>query len=200
MLDRCLGCGSCMIAAGARQRNNVPALPQATARTGLTANLGPQIVERDGGQTFVAGKHCSPDHVHALREHETPCMHVYARSRQLKWTLRQESSCRCPNAVWVVAIAHDSMSVSRAIFQLVRIRHGQREMEKSLNPGIATRMRGVVEKCNLCRARFHSAKEKAAGCWKARNRRCRLHSSMRRSLPDPCDFPDLETWPIRMIL
>jgi molybdopterin-containing oxidoreductase family iron-sulfur binding subunit len=35
-------------------------------------------------------------------------------------------------------------------------------MEKSLNPGVATRMRGVVEKCNLCHARFHAAKEKAA--------------------------------------
>jgi molybdopterin-containing oxidoreductase family iron-sulfur binding subunit len=35
-------------------------------------------------------------------------------------------------------------------------------MEKSLNPGIAVRMRGVVEKCNMCPARLHSAKEKAA--------------------------------------
>lgn len=35
-------------------------------------------------------------------------------------------------------------------------------MEKSLNPGVAVRMRGVVEKCNLCHARLHSAKEKAA--------------------------------------
>ena len=37
-----------------------------------------------------------------------------------------------------------------------------RGMEKSLNPGVAVRMRGVVEKCNLCHARLHSAMEKAA--------------------------------------
>jgi molybdopterin-containing oxidoreductase family iron-sulfur binding subunit len=35
-------------------------------------------------------------------------------------------------------------------------------MEKSLSPGVAVRMRGVVEKCNLCHARLHAAKEKAA--------------------------------------
>jgi len=35
-------------------------------------------------------------------------------------------------------------------------------MEKSLNPGVSSRMRGVVEKCNLCHARLHSAMEKAA--------------------------------------
>jgi molybdopterin-containing oxidoreductase family iron-sulfur binding subunit len=39
-------------------------------------------------------------------------------------------------------------------------------MEKSLNPGAAVRMRGVVEKCNLCHARLHAAKDKAAGAGK----------------------------------
>jgi molybdopterin-containing oxidoreductase family iron-sulfur binding subunit len=39
-------------------------------------------------------------------------------------------------------------------------------MEKSLNPGVAVRMRGVVEKCNLCHARLHTAKEKAAALGK----------------------------------
>jgi menaquinone reductase, iron-sulfur cluster-binding subunit len=35
-------------------------------------------------------------------------------------------------------------------------------MERSLNPGVSVRMRGVVEKCNLCHARLHAAQEKAA--------------------------------------
>jgi molybdopterin-containing oxidoreductase family iron-sulfur binding subunit len=39
-------------------------------------------------------------------------------------------------------------------------------MEKSLNPGVSVRMRGVVEKCNLCHARLHSAMEKAAAAGK----------------------------------
>jgi len=39
-------------------------------------------------------------------------------------------------------------------------------MEKSLNPGVAVRMRGVVEKCNMCHARLHSAQAKAAAAGK----------------------------------
>jgi menaquinone reductase, iron-sulfur cluster-binding subunit len=39
-------------------------------------------------------------------------------------------------------------------------------MEKSLNPGVSVRMRGVVEKCNLCHARYHEALEKAAAAGK----------------------------------
>jgi molybdopterin-containing oxidoreductase family iron-sulfur binding subunit len=35
-------------------------------------------------------------------------------------------------------------------------------MEKTLNPDVAPRMRGVVEKCNFCHGRLHAAREKAA--------------------------------------
>jgi len=39
-------------------------------------------------------------------------------------------------------------------------------MEKTLNPGVSVRMRGVVEKCNLCHARLHAAEDKAAAAGK----------------------------------
>jgi Fe-S-cluster-containing hydrogenase components 1 len=35
-------------------------------------------------------------------------------------------------------------------------------MEKTLNPDVAPRMRGVVEKCNFCHGRLHAARAKAA--------------------------------------
>jgi len=35
-------------------------------------------------------------------------------------------------------------------------------MKKQLNPNVAPRMRGVVEKCNFCHGRLHLAKQKAA--------------------------------------
>jgi molybdopterin-containing oxidoreductase family iron-sulfur binding subunit len=35
-------------------------------------------------------------------------------------------------------------------------------MEATLNPGVAPRMRGVVEKCNFCHGRLHAAEAKAA--------------------------------------
>jgi molybdopterin-containing oxidoreductase family iron-sulfur binding subunit len=39
-------------------------------------------------------------------------------------------------------------------------------MEKTLNPSVAPRMRGVVEKCNFCHGRWHAAKERAAAAGK----------------------------------
>jgi molybdopterin-containing oxidoreductase family iron-sulfur binding subunit len=35
-------------------------------------------------------------------------------------------------------------------------------MEKTLNPDVAPRMRGVVEKCNFCHGRWHAAQRRAA--------------------------------------
>jgi ferredoxin len=39
-------------------------------------------------------------------------------------------------------------------------------MEKSLNPDVTPRMRGVVEKCNFCHGRWHAAKQLAAALGK----------------------------------
>lgn len=39
-------------------------------------------------------------------------------------------------------------------------------MEKTLNPGAAPRMRGVVEKCNFCQGRLHAARERAEAAGK----------------------------------
>jgi molybdopterin-containing oxidoreductase family iron-sulfur binding subunit len=39
-------------------------------------------------------------------------------------------------------------------------------MEKTLNPDVAPRMRGVVEKCNFCHGRWHAAREQAAAAGK----------------------------------
>ncbi|HUC28416.1 MAG TPA: 4Fe-4S dicluster domain-containing protein [Candidatus Acidoferrum sp.] len=154
-LDRCTGCGACMVACAAE--NNVAALPQATARTGLTPMLVRKVSNgMEGGarrEVFIPimCMHC---------EHDTPCVRV------------------CPQqAVEVDKATGIVMQVPQRClgcrYCMTACPYHARYfnwwdpswpsgMEKSLNPGVATRMRGVVEKCNLCHARLHSAKEKAA--------------------------------------
>src|SRR5947208_16964061 len=70
-LDRCTGCGSCMIACASE--NNVPALPQASPRNGLTPVLVRKVSNGQDGnsrrETFIPilCMHC---------EHDTPCVKV----------------------------------------------------------------------------------------------------------------------------
>jgi len=158
-LDRCTGCGACMVACASE--NNVAPTPQATPRTGITPMLVRKVSNGMKGlarrETFVPimCMHC---------EHETPCVKVcpqqaveFERATGIVMQMPQRClGCRycmtaCPyharyfnwrDPVWPAG------------------------MEKSLNPGVATRMRGVVEKCNLCHARLHAAKEKAAASGK----------------------------------
>ena len=58
-------------------------------------------------------------------------------------------------------LLHDGMPVSCAVFQLVGSPVAGRD-GKTLNPDVAPRMRGVVEKCNFCHGRLHTARTKAA--------------------------------------
>jgi menaquinone reductase, iron-sulfur cluster-binding subunit len=158
-LDRCTGCGSCMLACASE--NNVPALPQATARTGLTPMLvrrvsnGKQGSERREAFFPIMCMHC---------EHETPCVKVCPqqavevdKATGVVMQMPQRClGCRyCMTACPYHARYYNWWDPSWPA-----------GLEKSLNPGVSSRMRGVVEKCNLCHGRLHSAMEKAAAAGK----------------------------------
>ncbi len=154
-LDRCSGCGSCMVACAAE--NNVPALPQATARTGLTPML---VRQATNGRDGAARREVFIPILCMQCEHETPCVSVCPQQavevdKATGIVMQMPPRClgcrycmtACPYHARYFNWWDPSWPAG---------------MEKSLNPGVSVRMRGVVEKCNLCDARLHAAKEKAA--------------------------------------
>jgi len=159
-LDRCTGCGSCMVACAAE--NNVPpATSRATPRTGLTPMLVRKVSNGADGvakrEVFipVTCMHC---------EHETPCVNVCPQQavevdKATGIVMQMPQRCLGCRYCMVACTYH-------ARYFNWWDPAWPAGMEKSLNPGVAVRMRGVVEKCNLCHARLHSAKEKAAASGK----------------------------------
>jgi Fe-S-cluster-containing dehydrogenase component len=155
-LDRCTGCGACMVAC-ASENNVPPSRPQATPRKGLTPMLVRKISNgMDGAaqrEVFipVTCMHCG---------NETPCVSVCPQQavqvdKATGIVMQMPQRCLGCRYCMVACPYH-------ARYFNWWDPEWPAGMEKSLNPGVAVRMRGVVEKCNLCHARLHSAKEKAA--------------------------------------
>jgi menaquinone reductase, iron-sulfur cluster-binding subunit len=155
-LDRCTGCGSCAMACAVE--NNVPPAPEGSDdRKGLTW-LRVYRVENgksfpDAGTAYVpiSCQHC---------QDETPCVTVCPQNAVeldrgtgiVDQVPERCLGCRycmtaCPyharyfnwtDPVWPAGL------------------------EAAQNPSVAPRMRGVVEKCNLCHGRLQEARQKAA--------------------------------------
>ncbi|MGA2985502.1 MAG: 4Fe-4S dicluster domain-containing protein [Terriglobia bacterium] len=155
-LDRCTGCGACMVACAAE--NNVPPAPaRATPRTGLTPMLvhkvsnGMEGAARREAFIPIACMHCG---------NETPCVAVCPQQAvevDKATGIVVQMPQRCLGCRYCMAACAYHARYFNWWDPAWPV-----GMEKSLNPGVAVRMRGVVEKCNLCPARLHSAQEKAA--------------------------------------
>ncbi len=155
-LDRCTGCGACMVACSAE--NNVPpAQPKANARTGITWI---RVYRVNNGAAFPNNHTAFIPMLCQQCGNRTPCASVCPQNAVesdpatgiVDQMPQRCLGCRycmtaCPyharyfnwwDPVWPAG------------------------MEKALNPEVAPRMRGVVEKCNFCHGRYHAAKIKAA--------------------------------------
>jgi menaquinone reductase, iron-sulfur cluster-binding subunit len=159
-LDRCTGCGACMVACAAE--NNVPpGAARATPRTGLT----PMLVRKLSNNLEGAGRREAFIPLTCMQcGSETPCVSVCPQQAvqvDIATGIVMQMPQRCLGCRYcMVACPYHARYFN---WWDPKWPAG---MEKSLNPGVAVRMRGVVEKCNLCHARLHSAKEKAAATGK----------------------------------
>lgn len=150
-VDRCNGCGACAVAC-AVENNVPPPLPGENPRTSIT----PMRVYRMTSDTQTA---FIPVMCQQCGDHP-PCATV------------------CPQQA--VEIDADTGIVSQMPQRCLGCRYCMAAcpyharyfnwfdpawpdgMEKTLNPDVAPRMRGVVEKCNFCHGRLQEARSKAA--------------------------------------
>lgn len=160
-LDRCNGCGSCTVACAVE--NNVPPAHQQTNTRNAVGMMNVSTVSNH--EQFPASDTAYIPMFCQQCENETPCMTV------------------CPqNAVDVDPVTGIVGQVPQRClgcrYCMTACPYHARTfnwrdpawtdgMKTQLNPAVAPRMRGVVEKCNFCHGRLHAAREKAAAAGRA---------------------------------
>jgi len=155
-IDQCTGCGACMIACAVE--NNIPPAPEgATERKGITwmrvfpIDNGAAWPERRSAFVPVLCQQCGKD---------APCASVCP-----------QEAVQVDPATGIVGQMPERCLGCR--YCMAACPYHARYfnwwdpawpagMEQTLNPDVAPRMRGVVEKCNFCHGRWHAAKERAA--------------------------------------
>ena len=145
-IDRCNGCGACMVAC-AVENNVPPAAGGATDRTGIT-----WIRVFKVGQSFLPMlcQQCGK---------ETPCVSVCPQKAvevDPNTGIVGQMPERCLGCRYCMAACP-----YHARYFNWSDPAWPPGMEKALNPDVAPRMRGVVEKCNFCHGRWHAAKQQA---------------------------------------
>ena len=155
-LDRCTGCGACMVAC-AVENNIPPAVPGATERKGITWI---RVYQIDNGAAWPDKKSAFVPVLCQQCGAETPCASVCP-----------QQAVEIDPATGIVGQMPERCLGCR--YCMAACPYHARYfnwwdpvwppgMEKTLNPAVAPRMRGVVEKCNFCHGRWHAARERAA--------------------------------------
>jgi molybdopterin-containing oxidoreductase family iron-sulfur binding subunit len=155
-LDRCTGCGACMVAC-AVENNVAPGPAQVTERKGITLL---KVSRLENGQRYPKGRTVFIPVMCQQCGHEAPCVAVCPQQAvdvDPQTGVVGQVPQRCLGCRYCMAACP-----YHARYFNWWDPTWPAGMEKALNPGVAPRMRGVVEKCNLCHARWQAARSKAA--------------------------------------
>ncbi len=158
-LDRCTGCGSCMVAC--MSENNIPFRPDETDK--LTRISWMRVYKLSNQKPFPKTDICFLPmpcmHCEGVDSGHSPCVSVcpvtatdYDRSTGIV----SQIYSRCFGCRYcMIACPYHSRSFNwwDPVWP--------EGMEKALNPDVSPRMRGVVEKCSFCYHRYQSARDKA---------------------------------------
>lgn len=155
-IDKCTGCGNCMVAC-AIENNVPPAHPQTTPRTGITWIRVYEITNR---LPFPDTKKAYLPVLCQQCDRHTPCESVCPQKAvQLdeKTGIVGQIPVRCLGCRYCMTACPYHARYFNWWDPV-----WPAGMEKTLNPDVSVRMRGVVEKCTFCHHRYHQAKEMAA--------------------------------------
>jgi len=159
-LDRCTGCGACMVACAVE--NNIPAAPaDANDRKGITWI---RVYKINNGQAWPDGRTAFVPVLCQHCGHDTPCVHVCPQQAvdvDPQTGIVGQMPERCLGCRYCMAACP-----YHARYFDWWDPQWPAGMEKTLNPDVAPRMRGVVEKCNFCHGRLHAARERAEAAGK----------------------------------
>lgn len=154
-LDQCTGCGACMMSCSA-ENNCAPAKEKITDRTGITLMRVFPVSDRQPMPARKSGFVPMP----CMQCEKPPCETVcpqQAVELDKHSGIVDQMPQRCFGCRYCIAACP---------FHARYFNWSDPEwpagMEATLNPTVAPRMRGVVEKCDFCHGRLHLAEEKAA--------------------------------------
>jgi Fe-S-cluster-containing dehydrogenase component len=155
-LDKCNGCGACAVAC-AVENNVPPAQKDTNKRNGLTwlnihsVSNNEQFPKNESAFIPMFCQQC---------EKETPCMTVCPQNAvdvDPTTGIVGQVPQRCLGCRYCMTACP-----YHARYFNWHDPEWTEGMKQQLNPDVAPRMRGVVEKCNFCHGRLHAAKQKAA--------------------------------------
>ena len=154
-VDRCSGCGACVVACAA-ENNVAPGSARANERTSVSllrvfALNAPRAANWRTAFLPMMCMQC---------EHETPCVTVCPQQAvevDSATGIVDQMPQRCLGCRYCMAACpyHSrSFNWSDPVWP--------DGMTATLNPDVAPRMRGVVEKCDFCQSRLNAAQDRAA--------------------------------------
>jgi molybdopterin-containing oxidoreductase family iron-sulfur binding subunit len=159
-VDRCSGCGACMTAC-AVENNVPPARPAATDRTGITLL---RVYRAGNGRPHPESRKVFFPLMCQQCGNDTPCVSVCPQQAvdvDSKTGVVGQMPERCLGCRYCMTACP-----YHARYFNWWDPEWPKGMEKTLNPDVSPRMRGVVEKCNFCHGRLQAAEAKAAAAGK----------------------------------
>jgi molybdopterin-containing oxidoreductase family iron-sulfur binding subunit len=154
-IDRCTGCGACMVAC-AVENNVPPAHAGANDRKGITWI---RVYKVDNGGDGDGRRSAFVPVLCQQCGNETPCVHVCPQQAvdvDPATGIVGQMPERCLGCRYCMAACP-----YHARYFNWWDPAWPAGMEKTFNPDVAPRMRGVVEKCNFCHGRWHAARQQA---------------------------------------